>query len=347
MISQYVMRPSKCSDLDALMQLAEQSGAGFTSLPEEEEILAERIRKSDLAFRRCSHQHQYQNYLMMMEHLPSGQVVGCSAVKVGSGIEQPFHSYRIVTNMQSSHAVGPVHFGMDVLVLTNEYIGYTEVCTLFVRSEHRGAGVGRLAAQSRYLLMAAAPERFTDNVLAELRGVVDESGVSPFWESLGRHFFRMDFDHADRLSATTNNQFIADLMPRFPIYIDLLPSSAREVIGRCHKDGTGALKLLQWEGFRCDRSVDIFDAGPLVTARKEDIRTIRESRTAKVAAGQIQGDPRIAVGLVSNDRLQDFRSMAADMLCTKEGTLVLEPEILAALRLSEGATARFWIEAER
>lgn len=231
MISQYVMRPSKRSDLDALMELAKQSGSGFTSLPEEEEILAERIRKSDLAFRGCSQQHQYQNYLMMMEHLPSGQVAGCSAVKVGSGIEQPFHSYRIITTMQSSHAIGPAHFGMDVLMLTNDYIGYTEVCTLFVRAEHRGAGVGRLAAQSRYLLMAAAPERFTDNVLAELRGVVDESGTSPFWESLGRHFFRMDFDDADRLSATTNNQFIVDLMPRFPIYIDLLPSDAREVIG--------------------------------------------------------------------------------------------------------------------
>ncbi len=85
--------------------------------------------------------------------------------------------------------------------------------------------------------------------MSELRGVVSPEGVSPFWEAVGRHFFRMDFAEADKLSATTDNQFILDLMPQHPIYVDLLPEAARAVIGQCHRDGLGARRLLEWEGF--------------------------------------------------------------------------------------------------
>ena len=118
-------------------------------------------------------------------------------------------------------------------------------------------------------------------------------------EGLGRHFFRMDFAEADRLSATTDNQFIMDLMPRYPIYVDLIPTEAREVIGRCHSDGVGAYKLLQWEGFEFDRTVDIFDGGPLVAAQRRHIRTIQESRVLTVEVGDTASDPEARQGLLS------------------------------------------------
>ncbi len=73
----------------------------------------------------------------------------------------------------------------------------------------------------------------------------------------------MDFAEADKLSATTDNQFILDLMPQHPIYVDLLPEAARAVIGKCHKDGEGARRLLEWEGFSFSNVIDIFDGGPL------------------------------------------------------------------------------------
>ncbi|MEM6411634.1 MAG: arginine N-succinyltransferase, partial [Pseudomonadota bacterium] len=38
---QYVMRPSRLSDLDDLMELAELSGTGFTSLPVDERRMNE------------------------------------------------------------------------------------------------------------------------------------------------------------------------------------------------------------------------------------------------------------------------------------------------------------------
>lgn len=346
MTTSYVMRPSRLDDLDALMSLAELSGPGFTSLPVDEPILRERLEKSERAFHGRQRNLQYGKYLMMMEHVPTGQVVGCSAVKAGTGIDQPFFNYRIITLAQASHAAGNLRFDMDALVLTNEYVGYTEVGTLFLKPDHRGGGAGRLAAQSRYLLMAAAPERFSDKVLAELRGVVDDLGVSPFWECLGRHFFRMDFAEADRLSATTDNQFIVDLMPRYPVYVDLLPPEAREVIGRCHSDGVGAYKLLQWEGFEFDRTVDIFDGGPLVAAQRRHIRTIQESEIVTVEAGDPSGDGQARQGMLSSNRLPDFRVTLGKFVRGKSGALVAPADVLDALKLKPGGQARVWMRSK-
>ncbi len=346
MAATYIMRPSRLDDLNALTKLAELSGPGFTSLPVDEPILRERLEKSDRAFNGRQRNLQFGKYLMMMEHVETGQVVGCSAVKAGTGIDQPFFNYRIITLAQASQAAGNLRFDMDALLLTNEYVGFTEVGTLFLKPDHRGGGAGRLAAQSRYLLMAAAPERFSDKVLAELRGVVDDQGTSPFWECLGRHFFRMDFADADKLSATSDNQFIVDLMPRYPIYVDLLPPEAREVIGRCHSDGVGAYKLLQWEGFEFDRTVDIFDGGPLVAAQRRHIRTIQESRVVTVEVGETSGDADARQGLLSSNRLPDFRVTLGKLVKRGETGLVATPDILDALKLKPGSPARVWVRSK-
>ncbi len=334
-----VMRPARTDDLEALMELARLSGPGFTSLPVNEAILAHRLEASAAAFSRQLQHPLGGKFLMMMEDTETGRVEGCSAIKAGVGLQQPFFNYRIITLTQASPAVNR-RIDMDALVLTNEFQGYTEVGTLFVKAGARGGGSGRLAAQSRYLLMATAPELFNQHVLSELRGVVDAEGVSPFWECLGRHFFRMDFAEADVLSATEGNQFILDLMPRHPIYVDVLPAEGREVIGRVHADGVGALKLLEWEGFEFARVVDIFDGGPLVTVRRDRIRTICESRLVTLAAGE--PDEPAMQGLASNDRLGDFRSTLALIQELDENRARIGQAALDRLELKPGDRARIW-----
>ena len=333
----YVMRPSRLDDFDALMELARRSGVGFTSLPIDEPLFRQKLQKSEEAFTGQIDNIHNGKYLMMMEHLETGEVVGCSAVKAGTGIDGPFFNYRIITLAQACTATN-TRYDMDALVLTNEYVGFTEVGTLFLKKEHRGGGAGRLAAQSRYLLMACAPERFDERVLAELRGVVDDNGNTPFWDGLGRHFFRMSFQEADYLSATTDNRFILNLMPKYPIYIDLLPDDAREVIGRCHNEGIGAFKLLEWEGFKFERTVDIFDGGPMMEARRDYIRTYRESRHVRVEAGDASG----ATGLIANDQLDAFRATLIEGEFTSDDVLVLPKKTLEVLDLKSGDTARVW-----
>ena len=338
------MRPAKLHDFDAVMELAELSGPGFTSLPVNEPLIRSRIKDSVDAFTSSIPQIEYGKYLLILEDADTGEIGGCSAVKAGTGIDAPFFNYRIITVAQASQAADK-RFDMDALVLTNEFVGYTEVGTLFLKPSHRGGGAGRLAGQSRYLLMAAAPERFGDMVLAELRGVVDHDGQTPFWDAIGQHFFRMSFTEADYLSATTDNQFILDLMPKYPIYVDLLPPEAREVIGRCHADGVGAMKLLEWEGFRFERTVDIFDGGPLVAAQKRNLRTIRESRSVTLKAGVIDPEGPGKSGLVSTDALPEFRVAYAKTEMRGEDTVAIDPAVLERLKLKSGAQARVWLRS--
>lgn len=336
------MRPAHRDDFAAVMGLAELSGPGFTSLPVDEPLIRSRIEKSEKAFAGQIPQIEYGKYLLILEDADTGEVGGCSAVKAGTGIDAPFFNYRIITLAQASQAVEK-RFDMDALVLTNEFVGYTEVGTLFLKPDHRGGGAGRLAAQSRYLLMAAAPERFGPMVLAELRGVVDDEGGTPFWDAIGQHFFSMSFPEADYLSATTDNQFILDLMPKYPIYVDLLPPEAREVIGRCHADGVGAMKLLEWEGFRFERTVDIFDGGPLVAGEKRNLKTIRESRVVQLEAGSIDPEGPGRFGFVSSDQLPDFRVAQAKMETRGEDKVAVSPDVLETLKVKPGATARVWM----
>ncbi|MEM1037136.1 MAG: arginine N-succinyltransferase [Pseudomonadota bacterium] len=338
MSSPYVMRPARLDDFDALMEMAEESGPGFTSLPVDEGIISGRLKKSAASFAGEIDPIEYGKYLMMLENTDTGEIGGCSAVKAGTGIDAPFFNYRIITLAQASLAADR-RFDMDALVLTNEFVGFTEVGTLFVREGHRGNGIGRLTAQARYLLMATQPERFGDMVLAELRGVVDKDGKTPFWDHLGRPFFRMEFVEADYLSATTNNQFILDLMPKYPIYVDLLPPEAREVIGRCHADGVGAMKLLEWEGFRFERVVDIFDGGPMVVAQRELIRTIREARVVTLEAGEAEGE----TGLAARCDLDQFRATQLIGETRGRDRFTTSAETLERLHLKSGDKARIWL----
>ncbi|MBX9745883.1 MAG: arginine N-succinyltransferase, partial [Hyphomonadaceae bacterium] len=229
----------------------------------------------------------------------------------------------------------------DVLIGVNDFTGCSEVGSLFVRPEHRVPGVGRALAQCRYLLIAAAPQRFREQVVSELRGVVSPDGVSPFWEAVGRHFFRMDFAEADKLSATTDNQFILDLMPQHPIYIDLLPPEARAVIGKCHKDGEGARSLLAWEGFTFSNVVDIFDGGPLVSASRDHIRTKREARLVRVTADDNPGEVKRA--LMAVPRLPDYRCVQARVAADVNGVRT-SSATLRALGLASGDEALVWID---
>ena len=77
-----------------------------------------------------------------------------------------------------------------------------------------------------------------------------KTGNSPFWEWLEAHFFSMDFPTADYLSGIGNKVFIAELMPRYPIYTNLLSQEAQDVIGHVHEKTRPALRLLEREGFR-------------------------------------------------------------------------------------------------
>jgi arginine N-succinyltransferase len=122
----------------------------------------------------------------------------------------------------------------------------------------------------------------------------------------------MDFNAVDGLTALGKKSFIAELMPRQPLYVDYLPEEARAVIGQVHRSTLPARKLLEQEGMHYEGYVDIFDAGPVLQGRVGELRAVRNSVLAVAEEGQEaaggEGSDHV---LVSNTRMSDFRMILA------------------------------------
>ncbi len=329
-----VVRPAGPKDFDALMELAILSGRGFTSLPEDEATLRGRLETSKASFDGSIAPLEAW-YTLMLEDAALGQVDGVAGVKAGVGLKRPHFSFRVVTLAQSSPTLN-MRFDHSALVLVNECSGWSEVGSLFLRPERRKGGAGRLLAQSRYMLIGLDPQRFAEMVLAELRGWFEADGACPFWDNVSSKFFRLPFDEADLMSASTDGQFILDLAPRHPIYVSLLPDSARDAIGMVHREGEAARAMLETEGFRYQGLIDIFDGGPSVACQRDDIRTVRD---AVVRTVQIGTDIKASEALISSGRLEAFRAVRAPVAIDTE-TATLSRDVADVLGVRNGDLIR-------
>ncbi|EKE77111.1 arginine N-succinyltransferase [Gallaecimonas xiamenensis] len=333
-----VIRPITSRDLGALLRIAEESGVGFTSLPVNEERLAAKIAYSEASFALGDDDCQSgeQGYLLVMEDTETGEVVGTTALEARVGQSDAFWHYHLGSAVHSSPTLG-VHKEHQLLTLCNDYSGVSELCTLFLSESHRQGHNGRLLSKCRFLFLAEFRDRFAEVVIAEMRGVSDTEGQSPFWSWLQKHFFDMEFPQADYLSGLGKKTFIAELMPRHPVYVDMLPKAAQAVIGQVHDKTRPALKLLTAEGFRWRGYVDIFDAGPTVECDIDHIQAIRESERLQVAIGNTDDGIKT---MIANTNLQHFRCTLANALHRK-GDLVLDRATADAL----GVKAGDWVRA--
>jgi arginine N-succinyltransferase len=136
-----------------------------------------------------------------------------------------------------------------------------------------------------------------------------------------------------------NSQFIADLMPKFPIYTNLLPQEAQDVIGKPHDDARGAVRLLTEEGFRAAGAVDIFDGGPCYEVPARDIRTLRKARRvhlAGISGHEDVGPQNPPMMLVASLQWPDVRMLAVPVVQADHAGIILPPEAARVLGVKIG-----------
>jgi arginine N-succinyltransferase len=330
-----VVRPIRHGDLDGLVALARSAGVGFTSLPPVPEFLQAKIELSERSFAATVDKPGHERYMLVLEDTATGRIGGCCAVEAACGLDEPFYNYHVGTTVHASRELEVYNF-VPTLYLCNDYTGASVLCSLYLSPDFRGSRNGHLLSRSRFLLMAQHPHRFAPKVIAEMRGVSDDRGRSPFWEGLGRHFFSIDYGRAEHLVGMGNKAFIAELMPKHPIYTVMLPPEARAVMGQVHAQTAPALRLLERENLRMQGYIDIFDGGPTVEAPLAEIRSIKRSTTRRAAAGARPGG---AAHLVAGTGLADFRCLVAD-LDPDAADAPLPAEALAALGVKAGEDVR-------
>lgn len=299
-----LIRMAQLTDLPDLIKLANTSGGGLTTLPQDEAVLARKLQRAE-----HTRQHLQQPgdglFLFVLEDTDTHKIIGISGIETAVGLTQPWYTYSVGTIVHASAELN-IYQQFPTLFLTNDHTGCSELCSLYLHPDYRRHQAGALLSKCRFLFIASQRHLFADKTIAELRGYINHHGLSPFWEGLGRHFFDMDFSDADYLSAVSNKQFIAELMPRYPFYTRFLSQAARDVIGREHSEAKPARVMLEQEGFRYEGYVDIFDAGPTLETYTDQIRAVHENHRA----GQLQIDAMPTRPLLlANTSRTDFRCL--------------------------------------
>ncbi len=328
------LRAARSDDLEPLYEMAKLTGGGFTNLPPDRAALGAKLERATVAFAREDDALQDEQFVLVLENSATGDVRGTCQIFTKVGQQWPFYSYRMTTLTQHSQELDRT-VRAEMLSLTTDLEGASEVGGLFLHPNERAGGLGMLLARSRYLFIAMHRARFADRILAELRGIIDDRGGSPFWDGVAGRFFGMTFQEADYFNAINGNQFIADLMPKHPVYIAMLQESARSVIGLPHPTGRAAMRMLENEGFAAEGYVDIFDGGPTMTARTDNVKSIKEAKPAELAGIDLVKGER---ALVATGRLANFRSSYGARESHEDGTIALDARAADVLDVKPGDT---------
>ena len=327
------LRAARDEDIEPLYEMAKLTGGGFTNLPADRDALTAKIKRSSASYARDTDgEIRDELFVLVLENTETGQVRGTCQLFTAVGQQWPFYSYRMTTLTQHSQELDRT-VRAEMLSLTTDLEGCSEVGGLFLHPGERAGGLGLLLARSRYLFIAMHRARFGDRILAELRGIIDERGGSPFWDGVAGRFFGMGFQEADYFNAINGNQFIADLMPKHPVYVAMLTETARTAIGVPHPTGRAAMRMLENENFSFEGYVDIFDGGPTMIARTDQVRSVAGSREAQLSSTELDGGEK---ALIAAGELSDFRCAYGTRAFGEDGTAAIDAEAARILGVLEG-----------
>lgn len=335
------IRPVALSDHDAILKVAQRAGIGMTSLPPDGDVLQAKIERSVASFAGKPLHEGDRSYLFVLIDSETEEVAGTCGIKAHIGLKQPFYSYKLSTITTMSEALGV--FGRhEVMSVVNDYTGSSELSSLYLLPEFRRDRLGRFLSRMRLVFIAQFPHLFDERIIAEIRGVNDRAGNSPFYDHVMRPFFQMEFAQADYLNATKGNQFIADLLPKYPIYVSLLSDQARAVIGQPYPSSEAAKAMLEREGMRYNQYMDIFDGGPTLEARRDELRTVKESQLGRVSAiRQFKTDEEQPYHIFITTQLEGFRARLGRLEQSEDGGIVISPAAAKRLGVDVGDQLRY------
>lgn len=331
------LRPVQKRDLDDIIALSKKASLGFTTFPKDPKALEKKLLKSINSFQKQVDHPNDEFYLFVLEDTDLNKVIGISAVFATTGGGEPLYFFQKEI-LESQSALPHAPKAIPVLSPISYIRGPSELCSLFLHPEARAHGLGRLLSLGRFLFIAKFQERFTDSFFAELRGVI-ENEISPFWDGVGRHFLDITLHEVLDLLNNKGRGFIPQFLPKYPIYIPLLPKEVQNVIGKTHVHTEAALMLLMRQGFTITDEIDLFDGGPKLRAMKNEIRTVSESREFLVVKTVESIDSKEKPYLLSNDNI-NFRACIGPVIIHDNQEITILNETAKALLIDVGNTIR-------
>lgn len=330
----YLLRPATLADLDAIERFSQATTFGIRTLKPGRDRLAERLERSLKAFAGSGPVSGDEIYHFVLEDLRAGRVVGTSGIVASAAASGRFYCYRNEFSVHASEELG-ISNREHTLRLCEDLSGHSLLSSFYIEPEYGATLAPQLLSRGRLLFVRNFPHLFAERIGAENPGLCDDEGNSPVWNALGHRFFKMPFPEAEQRTGGRSKSFIAELMPRSPIYVSLLAEDAQWAMGQLHPDGELPFGILVAEGFDVDSYVDIFDGGPIAEARVAMLKTVVSAldvdvRTATDLAGE--------ACLVANTERTGFCATLALGEFVDDG-LQLTPSAIKRLGLVAGARA--------
>jgi arginine N-succinyltransferase len=320
----HVVRPVGLSDIAALEKLAAVTMPGVHTLPKTREKIAASVERSIASFAAHVDIPSEESYMFVLENQARREIAGTAAIHASAGSNGTYFSFRNDVIQQVSRDLNISH-SVHALTLCSELTAYSQLSGFYLRERERTGIEAALLSRARLLFAVLAPHRFGDRFFVPLAGVTDAAGSSPFWDALGRKFFKMDFLDAERIiGGARNRTLIVELMPHYPVYVPLLPGDAQAAMGQIHPDGERAFNLLTEEGFEADDYIDIFDGGPILQAHKNSLRSFSGSLMRRVAPAESGADPLVSYAIAASSE-DNFRAVTAACPPVEAGEFVHLP----------------------
>lgn len=299
----FILRSAQPEDLNSLVDLAKQFN--LLNLPGDRKTLSDKIERSVASFSGDLPKSKSE-YLFVAEDVEENLIVGSSLILPKHGTDEVPHTFfKVLKKNHYSEDLG-IGFIHQVLRFQMDTDGPTEVGGLLVDKSYRRRPerLGRQISFVRFNYIGLYPERFEDRLLCELTPPLTDEGRSEFWEALGRRFTGLPYQEADLLSQS-HKEFIQSLFPEEDIYLCLLDTKARTVVGRVGESTKPAQYLLESIGFTYLEEVDPFDGGPHYGAKVQDLLPIQQGKNLRV---QDWSDANFkAVGLVGINKPGSLR----------------------------------------
>jgi arginine N-succinyltransferase len=332
----YEIRGATLEDSEQLLRLARFLDT--VNLPNEAGHVERLLRQSEQSFSGQIKDPRHRKYVFILWDVERRVAVGTSMVVAQLGRRDAPYIYLDVIPEEKYSSALDRHFHHTTLRIGFSYNGPTEIGGLVVDPDYRHATehLGLFISYVRFLFIAAHPELFQKEILAELLPPLEQDGTSHLWEAVGRRFTGLTYAEADRLSSE-NKAFIRDLFPSSHIYVSLLSAEAQAVVGKVGAQTRGVEKMLRRIGFRYAERVDPFDGGPHFVANVDEISLVQNTRSARWSGVLEPGDAS-AAGLVARERPHApwLQALATSLAFDEAGGVRVSAEAVRQLQLEAG-----------
>lgn len=304
----HFVRPANPNDIDDIALLIKHNAVRVTTLPEQHEVIASQVALSQQSLNSKVERRQPRSFVFVLQNQTTNEVEGICAIDSHAGNGYPFYNYRMEDLIHASPHLS-VHQRIPVLYLSHELTDTTVLRSFALKSGLQNDKAKFLLSISRLMFIARYRAWFSDQIVTELQGVLDHDGQSPFWDSLGRHFFKMDFASADKLVGVNSKTFIAEVMPQHPIYVPLLSPAAQAAMQQVNHKVKGTYQLFTEQGLKTTRFLDIFDGGPVLSGMTDQLPGVLNYQACSVQQLTLDSAQTL---LVSTGEPQNFKCWYLD-----------------------------------